>query len=94
MKILLWLEARLGPECVDACTWDAVYGLLPDQAADFHEQIRGETSCEDVRKMFGISPLMLTCWACYMRKSPPRSGPGARPPASDCHESCGRTEGK
>ena len=60
-KILLWLETRLGPECVDDCTWGAVYGLLPDQAADFHEQIRGETCCRDVRKMFGISPLMVTC---------------------------------
>ena len=65
-KILLWLETRLGPTCVDDCTWDAVYGLLPDQAADFHEQIRGETCCRDVRKMFGISPLMVTWWAGLM----------------------------
>ena len=67
-KILLWLEMQLGPSCWDECPWKAVCSLLPDQAEDIQNHIGGEDTCKYVRTKFGFSPLMVSCWACYLHK--------------------------
>ena len=63
-KILLFVEGYLGEDAFDSFDMAEIEAWCPDRN-EFLKPIMAHKGLE-VREQFGLSPLMISCWACFM----------------------------
>ena len=78
-QVCIWMETQHGHECWDDTPWDTIYSWMPDESgqvsittsASRRGQKVKQVTGQDIRLQYGLSPLMVTCWACFVHRCPP-----------------------